>query len=64
LDPDGNVVELGESIPTFVHRHHAAGLSAAAVAERTGVPLEAVIQHIAQAVDSGKVEDSKGRIRT
>lgn len=57
FDPDGNVVELGESIPTFVRRHYAAGLSAEAVAERTGVPLEAVLQHITQAIDSEKVKD-------
>lgn len=57
FDPDGNVVELGESIPTFVRRHYAAGLSAEAVAERTGVPLEAVRQHITQAIDSGQVKD-------
>jgi catechol 2,3-dioxygenase-like lactoylglutathione lyase family enzyme len=48
FDPDGNLVELGESIPTFVRRHHAAGLSAEAVAERTGVPLDAVLQFIEQ----------------
>jgi len=46
FDPDGNLVELGESIPTFVRRHHAAGLSPEAVAERTGVPLEAVLQYV------------------
>jgi catechol 2,3-dioxygenase-like lactoylglutathione lyase family enzyme len=47
FDPDGNLVELGESIPTFVRRHHAAGLSPEAVAEKTGVPLQAVIEYIA-----------------
>ena len=49
FDPDGNLVELGESIPTFVRRHHAAGLSPEAVAERTGVPLEAVLQYVFEA---------------
>lgn len=49
FDPDGNLVELGESIPTFVRRHHAAGLSPEAVAERTGVPLEAVLQYLSKA---------------
>lgn len=48
FDPDGNLVELGESIPTFVRRHHAAGLSPEAVAERTGVPLEAVLQYLSK----------------
>lgn len=46
-DPDGNLVELGESIPAFVRRHHASGLSAEAVAEKTGVPLDAVRQFVA-----------------
>jgi catechol 2,3-dioxygenase-like lactoylglutathione lyase family enzyme len=48
FDPDGNLVELGESIPTFVRRHHAAGLSAEAVVERTGVPLAVVLQYVEQ----------------
>jgi catechol 2,3-dioxygenase-like lactoylglutathione lyase family enzyme len=43
FDPDGNLVEIGESIPTFVRRHHAAGLSPEAVAEKTGMPLETVL---------------------
>ena len=46
FDPDGNIVELGESIPTFVRRHHSTGLSAEAVAERTGMPLNAVLTMI------------------
>jgi catechol 2,3-dioxygenase-like lactoylglutathione lyase family enzyme len=46
FDPDGNLVELGESIPTFVRRHYANGLSAQAVAERTGMPLDAVLEFI------------------
>jgi catechol 2,3-dioxygenase-like lactoylglutathione lyase family enzyme len=43
-DPDGNLLELGESIPAFIQRHHASGLSPQAVAEKTGVPLESVLQ--------------------
>ena len=46
FDPDDNLAELGESIPAFVRRHHAAGLSHQAVAEKTGVPLEMVRQFI------------------
>lgn len=57
FDPDGNLVELGESISTFVRRHHAAGLSPEAVAKKTGASLELVIQHITQAIDDGKVND-------
>lgn len=36
-DPDGNIIELGESIPCFCRRLHAQGLDAAAVAKKTGV---------------------------
>jgi catechol 2,3-dioxygenase-like lactoylglutathione lyase family enzyme len=46
FDPDGNLVELGESIPAFIRRHYASGLSAQAVAEKTGVPLDTVLQFI------------------
>ena len=46
FDPDGNLVELGESIPTFVRRHYASGLSAGEVAEKTSVPLDTVLQLI------------------
>lgn len=46
FDPDGNLVEIGESIPTFVRRHHAAELSPEDVAEKTGMPLETVFEII------------------
>ena len=46
FDPDGNLVELGESIPTFVRRHYANGLSAEEVAKKTSVPLNTVLQMI------------------
>ena len=46
FDPDGNLVELGESIPTFVRRLHAAGNSPQAIAERTGVPLDTVLAYL------------------
>lgn len=46
FDPDGNLVELGESISTFVLRLLASGLSPHAVAERTGVPLEIVCHSV------------------
>jgi catechol 2,3-dioxygenase-like lactoylglutathione lyase family enzyme len=46
FDPDGNLVELGESIPTFVRRHYASGLSAQAVAEKTGVPPDTVLEFV------------------
>lgn len=46
LDPDGNIVELGESIPCFCRRLHASGLSAEAVARRTGVAPETVRNYL------------------
>jgi len=42
MDPDGNLLEWGESIPCFVSRLSAEGLDASAVSERTGVALENV----------------------
>ncbi|MBN2525881.1 MAG: VOC family protein [Deltaproteobacteria bacterium] len=42
FDPDGNLVEVGESIPWFVIRLHAEGLSLEDVAKKTSVPLESV----------------------
>jgi catechol 2,3-dioxygenase-like lactoylglutathione lyase family enzyme len=44
-DPDGNLIEWGESVPCFVRRLHAASGNATEVASETGVPLERV-QHI------------------
>jgi catechol 2,3-dioxygenase-like lactoylglutathione lyase family enzyme len=46
FDPDGNIVELGESIPCFCRRMSASGLSDAEVAKKTGVSEEAVAQHL------------------
>lgn len=41
-DPDGNLLEWGESIPCFVRRLYAATGNAVAVAEKTGVGVERV----------------------
>jgi catechol 2,3-dioxygenase-like lactoylglutathione lyase family enzyme len=41
-DPDGNLIEWGESIPCFVRRLHAVCGSIAEVASATGVPVERV----------------------
>jgi catechol 2,3-dioxygenase-like lactoylglutathione lyase family enzyme len=43
-DPDGHIVELGEPMPAVIARLLGEGLSAGAVAERTGMPLEIVEQ--------------------
>ena len=46
FDPDGNLIELGESIPAFCKRLFAQGLKPMAVAEKTGVPPELVEKYI------------------
>ena len=45
-DPEGNLIEIGESIPTFVKRMHRSGMTEAEVAEQTGVPLKQVEEMI------------------
>jgi len=47
FDPDGNIVELGESMPCFCRRLHASGLNAEEVAAKTGIPEETVVSYIA-----------------
>jgi catechol 2,3-dioxygenase-like lactoylglutathione lyase family enzyme len=44
FDPDGNLVEVGESIPCFVKRLHREGLSIDEVAQKTSVPIDTVKQ--------------------
>jgi catechol 2,3-dioxygenase-like lactoylglutathione lyase family enzyme len=44
MDPEGNLIELGESIPCFVRRLRGEGLSLTEVAERTGVGLARVTE--------------------
>ncbi len=46
-DPDGHIVEVGEPMWVVVQRFLAQEMSAAAVAERTSMPL-AVVEQIAQ----------------
>jgi catechol 2,3-dioxygenase-like lactoylglutathione lyase family enzyme len=43
-DPDGHIVEVGEPMPAVILRLLGEGLSAEAVAEKTGMPLEIVTQ--------------------
>ena len=49
-DPDGHIVEVGETIPVFVTRFLSQGMTVQQVAERTSVPEEAVRQ-IAESID-------------
>ncbi len=41
-DPEGNLMEVGESVPCFVKRFYASGMSLEEVSERTSVPIEFV----------------------
>ncbi len=45
-DPDKNIVELGESMPCFCRRLHSSGMDAAAVAGKTGIPIETVADYL------------------
>jgi catechol 2,3-dioxygenase-like lactoylglutathione lyase family enzyme len=45
-DPDGNIVELGESMPYFCLRLHKEGMSAAEVAQKTGIQMETVLTYL------------------
>ena len=49
-DPDGHIVEVGESIPVFVTRFLSQGMTVQQTAERTSVPEEAV-RIIAESMD-------------
>ncbi len=42
FDPDNNLVEIGESIPTFIKRMYKEGMSVEAIAEKSSVPKEQV----------------------
>jgi catechol 2,3-dioxygenase-like lactoylglutathione lyase family enzyme len=50
-DPDGHIVEVGESIPSFVRRFLSQGMTVEEAAARTSVPEEAVRQ-IAESTDN------------
>ena len=41
-DPDGHLIEVGETLETFVHRLHQEGRSPEQVAEKTSIPLDHV----------------------
>ncbi|MDD5018210.1 MAG: VOC family protein [Eubacteriales bacterium] len=45
-DPDGNIVELGESMRCFCRRLYDSGLSVPGIAEKAGVPLRAVMRFL------------------
>ena len=45
-DPDGHIIEVGESMESVFRRFHAQGMSVEQVAERTSHPVEFVRQYI------------------
>jgi catechol 2,3-dioxygenase-like lactoylglutathione lyase family enzyme len=47
-DPDGHIVEIAEPMPVVIGRLLAQGMTPAAVAERTGMPL-AIVEQVAVA---------------
>lgn len=42
FDPDGNLVELGESMPAFCKRMHLSGMSVEEIGKETGIQQETV----------------------
>mgnify|MGYP000851908891 FL=1 len=42
FDPDGNLVELGESMPAFCKRMHLSGMSVEEIRKRTGIQQNTV----------------------
>ena len=48
FDPDGNIVELGESMPHFCQRLRDSGLSPSEVAHKTGISIETVKNYLKQ----------------
>jgi catechol 2,3-dioxygenase-like lactoylglutathione lyase family enzyme len=51
LDPDGHVVELGETMESTVRRLVGGGMTVVAVRERTGMPID----FIEDAIGAGKI---------
>lgn len=45
-DPDGNIIEIGETMPFFCRRLYCAGLSAAQVSNKTGIPKHTVDEYL------------------
>jgi catechol 2,3-dioxygenase-like lactoylglutathione lyase family enzyme len=48
FDPDGHLIEIGESMKQFVGRFYKQGLSVEQVSHRTSVPVEQVIRLISE----------------
>jgi hypothetical protein len=46
FDPDRHLIEVGETLETFVKRLHREGMTPEQVSEKTSIPLETVIELI------------------
>jgi catechol 2,3-dioxygenase-like lactoylglutathione lyase family enzyme len=46
FDPDGNLIELGESIPCFCRRLYSDGMTIEQVASKTGVAADKVREYV------------------
>lgn len=46
FDPDGNLIELGESIPCFCRRLYGGGMTAEQVADKTGAHIDKVKEYV------------------
>jgi hypothetical protein len=42
FDPDNHLIEIGETLETFVKRIHAEGMTVQQVSEKTSIPLHQV----------------------
>ncbi len=45
-DPDGNLVELGESMPSFCRRLHASGMDPHEISKKTGIAQSMIEQYL------------------
>lgn len=43
-DPDDNLIEIGESLNTFINRMFSKGMTLDEIAEKTGVPIETITE--------------------
>jgi len=48
FDPDGHLIEVGETLETFVKRFHKEGMTPEQVSEKTSIPVETVRELINQ----------------
>lgn len=48
FDPESNLIEIGETIPSFVKRLHSEGLNIEQLTEKTGVPKHLVEEYVGE----------------